>query len=413
MHLGRASGRIPAGVPDPGALTPRAAWARAVVAAREHGVQALVLAGDVVDSLDDRFEAFGALHDGVAALLDAGIRVLAVAGNHDGVALPRLADLVPRFELIGRDGRWQTADVTGPGGPVRVVGWSFPGERYPGDPTAGGLPERALSAPTVGLLHCDLDHRASVHAPTPSSSLRAAGYDAWLLGHQHAPTLDPATLAPGYLGSLVGLDPTETGVHGPWLLEAAEGRVTVRQLALAPLRWSMLPIDVSALHDPRLELTDRVLARLRDHLTADDETWGEARVVGVRLRLYGRTHHADALTELATSPTLVGQTTTAAERVAFIDDVALAVTPAHDLEALARSDTPPGVLARKLLALQAGEQSALLAEAGRTLASLDRRLGADPAAHTDDETRTRLLQAGYRLLDALLAQQRGADDGSA
>jgi len=58
---------------------------------------------------------------------------LAVAGNHDGVVLPRLADALPpradvvhSFRLLGRDGGWEVADLTDPDGALvtRVVGWS-------------------------------------------------------------------------------------------------------------------------------------------------------------------------------------------------------------------------------------------------------------------------------------------------
>jgi predicted phosphodiesterase len=408
LHLGRASGRIPAGLPVPAEkLTPRAAWQNAVVAARRLGVQAVVLAGDVVDSTNDRFEAFGALHDGVRELLECGIRVLAVAGNHDGVALPRLADLVPRFELLGRGGRWEMATIAGPGGVVHLAGWSFPAERFTDDPAAAGLLPRGADGVTVGLLHGDLDRPGGHHAPTSSARLRAADYDAWLLGHVHTPTLDPATRAPGYLGSLVGLDPTETGPRGAWLLEAADGRVRLALQPLAPLRWEVVDVDVSGLEDLALDLPDRVLGALRDRFTAPPTTWGDALAVGVRVRLTGRARDLAGLVRHARSDLLVGKTTAAGGLAVFIDDVSLAVELAHDLATLARGDdTPVALLARRLLALQAGGEDSLLRAARDAAAELDARYfgGLGPRALTDDQLRGQLHQAGLRALDALLAQ---------
>jgi DNA repair protein SbcD/Mre11 len=404
LHLGRASGRIPLGLSVPAVdLTPRAAWRRAVAAARDLRVQAVVLAGDVVDSTNDRFEAFGALHEGVRDLLDAGIRVLAVAGNHDGVALPRLAELVPGFELIGRGGRWQMDEVDGPGGVVHVVGWSFPAERFSGDPTATGLPPRGTGGVTVGVLHGDLDRAGGHHAPTASAHLRAAGYDAWLLGHVHTPTLDPATRAPGYLGSLVGLDPTETGPRGAWLLESSTAGLNLTLQALAPLRWESIDVDVTGLDDDATDLTDRVLAALRDRLEAPDADWGAALAIGVRVRLTGRAPNVAALSRQARSEEILGRTTAAAGRDVFIDDVSLAIDPAHDLAALARGDTPVALLARRLLGLQSGEDDAVLAAASAALADLDTRYFAELGPR-DVDLRAQLRQAGLRALDALLAQ---------
>ncbi len=414
LHLGRASGRLPAGLPVAAAdLTPRAAWRRVVAAARTHHVQAVVLAGDVVDSANDRFEAFGALQEGVQALLDDGIRVFAVAGNHDGVALPRLAELLPGFVLLGGGGRWETQEIAGPGGVVHLVGWSFPAERHAADPAADGVPPRGADGVTVGVLHCDLDRTSGHHAPTAAASLRAAGYDAWLLGHVHTPTLDPATRAPGYLGSLVGLDPTETGPRGAWLLAAAAAGVQLSHLPLAPLRWEHVDVDVSGLDDVALDLPDRVLSTVRDRVAAPDAAWGEALAVGVRVRLTGRARDIAALAVHARSDLLVGQTTAIAGRAIFIDDVDLAVELDHDLAALARGDTPVALLARRLLSLQAGGEDDLLHAARESVGNLDARFFANlgPGALTDVELRARLHQAGLRALDALLAQpevHRGA-----
>lgn len=407
LHLGRASGRIPAGLSvPPENLTPRAAWRRAIEAARQLDAQAVVLAGDVVDSTNDRFEAFGALHDGVRELLDAGIRVLAVAGNHDGVALPLLSDLVPGFELLGRGGRWEVVEIRGPGGVVHLVGWSFPAERFAGDPAAAGLPPRGADGVTVGVLHGDLDRTGGHHAPTASSSLHAAGYDAWLLGHVHAPTLDPTTRVPGYLGSLVGLDPTETGPHGAWLLEASGAGLRIALQPLAPLRWEQIEVDVTGVENVALELPDRVLAAVRDRIGAQDADWGDALAIGVRVRLIGRAQDLTALARLARSDSIVGQVTSAAGRAVFVDDVSLAVELAHDLADLARGDTPVALLAQRLLRLQSGGDDDLLAGARASLSDLDSRFfaGLGPRAIADAELRTLLHQAGLRALDALLAQ---------
>ncbi len=114
IHLGRRSGKLPLEMADyeidPAALTPTATWRAACRWAVENDVDAVLLAGDVVENAQDRFEAYGHLKWGVEKLLAAGIPVFAVAGNHDYDALPRLADQIPDFHLIGRDSRWEVLE---------------------------------------------------------------------------------------------------------------------------------------------------------------------------------------------------------------------------------------------------------------------------------------------------------------
>ncbi|MBW1884412.1 MAG: DNA repair exonuclease, partial [Deltaproteobacteria bacterium] len=253
VHLGTRPGSLPEdlheqGV-DPRALTPEAALRTTVERAIEARVDAVLFAGDVVESTNARLEAMRPLEAAVHSLLDAGIPVLGVAGNHDVEALPRLADLIEGFELIGRDGRWQTRVIEKHGRPaVEILGWSFPERKVRSSPVAELLRnpiERTHPArpPRIGLLHGDLDAPGGSYAPFSSRELERADLDAWLLGHIHKPTLpqgpSPDGSEPrGYLGSLVGLDPSETGPHGPWLVRVSRAdEVVLQQLAIAPLRW--------------------------------------------------------------------------------------------------------------------------------------------------------------------------------
>ena len=80
-------------------------------AALDAKVRAVALAGDVVEKEDDFFEAYRELATGVKALTDAGIDVVAVAGNHDVKVLPRLANDLLKFKLLGRGGQWESWTV--------------------------------------------------------------------------------------------------------------------------------------------------------------------------------------------------------------------------------------------------------------------------------------------------------------
>ncbi|HHQ47472.1 MAG TPA: hypothetical protein ENK19_01135, partial [Acidobacteria bacterium] len=115
VHLGRR----PTGLEDvlevlglePRRLSAAAGWEATVGWAVDHGVRAVILAGDVVEGLRDRFEAYAHLQRGASRLTETGIPLLAVAGNHDVEALPRLADRVPEVTLLGRGGRWELVPI--------------------------------------------------------------------------------------------------------------------------------------------------------------------------------------------------------------------------------------------------------------------------------------------------------------
>ena len=245
VHLGTACSGLPGEIKswgaDPAELTPAAALRRAVDFAIEKGVAAVLFAGDVVDGDNARFEAMAPLEESVQRLLDKEIQVMAVAGNHDHEALPRLAALMDGFTLLGKGGKWEPETVAKAGLPrAQVVGWSFGDQYVRQSPVAmlltNPLPAPSPPIPRIGLLHGDLDASGGGYAPIRQTELNDTGYDAWLLGHIHKPSLEgllesDGSRPCGYLGSLVGLDPSETGPHGPWLLNGSEdGGISLEQI---------------------------------------------------------------------------------------------------------------------------------------------------------------------------------------
>ena len=130
VHLGTRCSGVPdyisSGRLEPGALTPEAALKRSVDFAIDQKVDAVLFAGDVVESTNARFEALVPLEECIRRLLDKEIQVIAVAGNHDVEALPRLAKIIDGFTLLGADGRWEKTTIIKNEVPVaEVIGWSF------------------------------------------------------------------------------------------------------------------------------------------------------------------------------------------------------------------------------------------------------------------------------------------------
>ena len=418
IHLGRQPARLPAGLLDEikaSELGPGAAWRLAVDFALADEVDAVLLAGDVVEQEDDFYEAYGDLRRGVDRLAAAGIAVLAVSGNHDVQVLPRLADAVPGFRLLGRGGAWEVRDIAGRDGRrVQVLGWSFPERRVSTSPlVAHELPALdSGSAPVVGLLHCDRDAAGSPYAPVRSAELADAPVAAWLLGHVHRPDRLAPPRPIGYLGSLTGLDPGEPGPRGPWRLEFAGPELGLDHLPLAPLRWEEVEVALDGLGSAEDVHTFAVSALDALHERLATERF-RPRAVGCRLRFTGRTaHRREAARSLAASdPLRVLQARD--DILYFVHDWRFEASPALDLDELARGADPPALLARKVLLLRGPaedtDRQALLAGARRRLESLAgrRNFAAHGLAPPTDEAAAELLERAALGALAELLDQRG------
>ncbi len=415
LHLGRQPSRLPRHLEDLATrLTPAESWRRLVSLAVEERAAAVLLAGDVVEDEHDYFEAFADLRRGAQELADAGIGLLAVAGNHDVGVLPRLARAVPSVRVLGEGGRWERVTVEAGGTSVNVVGWSWPDRQVTSSPLRGlGDALAGLApAPTLGLLHCDLDQAHSVYAPVSRADLRGVPVDAWLLGHVHKPSFaaDPGGRWCGYLGSAFGADPGEEGPRGAWLVTAGAG-VEARLVPLSPLLFDTVVVDVTGAEAP----TD-VSELVTDALEAHGEglaAWGDGRplAVAVRLRVVGR-HRLRAEIEQHLAKEDPKELDVAYEGARyFVHDVSYEVYPPIDVAGLALSEGPRALMARRLLLLDGPpchERAALVAGAREAMLEAARQRdykGLEPPELDDDAVAAALRRAASRLLAEMMERR--------
>ena len=445
MHLGR----IPARLPEELAgrvheFGPAEAWRRAVDAAIAAGAKAVLLAGDVVEREDDFFEAYRELSQRVRRLANAGIATIGVAGNHDVRVLPRLAEQIPQFQLLGRemeqeaaptsvnrwsaecqlpgrDARWERCEIHDGNEVVSLWGWSFPQAHVHYSPLSGAHLERGPGI-NLGLLHCDRGVAQSPYAPVPQEALEQAGLDGWLLGHIHKPDALAARLPNGafspngYLGSLTGLDRSETGLRGPWLITLAEGRITdIEQLPLAPLHWASLEVSLDGLgaEDENLdriqeEAQDRLLKTVREFdaqlmersnraleaVPALNGRDGDLAAVGLRVRFTGRTRFGSAAADAIPEADRACIYTGAGNAHYFVESIQADTRPEIDLGQLAKRSDPVGLLAQRLLWLEQLEGAA----EGQGQARQSEL--ANAAGQLDHEQRDQLIEAARRKLEA-------------
>ncbi len=408
MHLGRRPAALhPDLISMAAELGPEAAWQRTVSEAIQRGVDAVLLAGDVVERSRDLLVAYGDLKRGIERLAAADIPVLAVAGNHDTLVLPRLAGEIDGLRLLGAEGRWQQARI----GDLSVIGWSFPRPQVHHNPLQD-FPPIAQPERVIGLLHCDRDQADSPYAPVSSADLQSAPTAAWLLGHIHQPDSLRGPRPIGYLGSLNALRASETGARGPWLLHWSQSGIDCEQLALAPLRYEALAVDVSQLEGPE-RLPEAILATARPlALDLARQAFSPA-VIGLRLSLVGRCRFAPELSKAGERLLEESRPWEEQGLRLFIQKIEIRTQPDFDLARLAGQPDPCGLLARQLLILAdpAHPEHSIHLEQGRSrllqVAGLREFQALD--LHLDDAALCDWLQrAGQRALLALLAQRQAA-----
>lgn len=411
MHLGRQPSRLPQEIAGEGRrYGPAEAWSRSVDRAIESGVHIVALAGDLVEQDDDYFEAYRDLRAGVERLAAEGIQVIGVTGNHDVKVLPRLAEELPDFCLLGAGGEWQSRHFGAGDERLTIHGWSFPQRRVTESPLAGHAFERGEGL-NLGLLHCDRDQRDSHYAPVTSGELRAAGLDGWLLGHIHRPDALAADNPFGYLGSISGLHPGEHGIRGPWLIEIEHGRIAAfEQWPLAPIQWQRIDLDLAGIESPE-EADGRLLQQVRELEEELQTRQLPPLALGLRVRLTGRTRHGGAVADRLLKETNVATTH---HLHTFIEKITVATRPEADLEQLAESRRGkyPGLLAQQLLLLDRpadDDQRRTLIENARrgleTRASEARWSGLARPELDDESVAAMLADTGIRLLEDLLNQE--------
>lgn len=349
IHIGRRPSRLPDRF-DPAEFSPRTIWENLAKSAVSRRVDALVVAGDLVDRENKYAEAFGAVESVATTLAEDGIPLIAVAGNHDTDVLPDLAGAIDNFQLLGRDGSWERTALTGADGEecLHLDGWSFPSQHHHESPLATYDPADE-GVPRLGLVHADVSDE-NRYAPVRVDDLATSGHVAWVLGHLHVPGPRHENPLVLYPGSLQPLDPSETSGHGAWLVSVeTDGTVDTEPLGSATLQYKQAVVSTTpeqGFHD----VVDTTHERLREIVT---ECGSETELLAVDLTVEGRT---DENTDLRDRHREL-------EQIEFTDsgttvrvvDVTVDTKPLIDLADRAGDDDPIGYLAGLLRALNGDE----------------------------------------------------------
>lgn len=421
LHLGRQSANLSNELQERSVTF---TWNRIVTYAIDEKVDALLLAGDVVDRDNRFFEAIGPLQNGFERLGKAGIPVVMVSGNHDYDVLPDIIKnrRYDQVHLLGKKGRWETQAIDTKSGKLQIVGWSFPNHYVTEDPLLQ-LSNTRLNLdpnlPTVGLLHGDLYDRKSHYAPLDLTGFPTDRPQAWVLGHIHKPDENrrrgPLVFYPG---SPQALSAKEPGIHGPVLLTIDGSAVHSIQIPLSPVRYEQLPIDVSGI-DNQTEFRTELTRQMREFTESHIGELERVSYVIFDIELTG-THpeltqldkwsgQADELEQQFDSETML-----------TVRKIKNAAEPVVDnLEEMAHQPTPPGMLSKLILELESGMTSELsndlINELKEQIGSANRSGTYQPLSRFDEQVsvseksaRSLLLKESRQLLGELLSQQEAS-----
>lgn len=280
LQLGRATSGVPDHLGlDSSRLSMTDAWDALVDLARIEAVDAVLIAGDLIDRDNQRFEPLGPIERGLTTLGRHDIPMIVVAGDEDVDAIRSLAesDTSGALRVLGRDGTWETTTITGRNDDsITVAGWSAPGRAVTRSPVLDAPDELTAAAPDVVMLHGTLQHEdePAGFAPIPLATLDDAPEQLLIAGAERSPWMqlvgETIVLSPG---SPSALSPEDVGSRGVWIADLSGTTAKLRHVPVAAVRFDHVSVDLSGvadIDDAEARLIGEVQRALDDAVASDD-----------------------------------------------------------------------------------------------------------------------------------------------
>ncbi len=418
MHLGKRSADVPQDRPE---ASTRYTWDRLVELAIAERVDFFLLTGDIIDEDNRYYESLVPMGQGLSRLLEAGVEVLMVSGNHDYDVLRQLVrdTASEHVHLLGQDGRWEPMSMARNGQVIEFLGWSFPSRHVrAGEMASPVSPGPGSGNLRIGLLHGDVGVEDSLYNPVKIEQLLAAGVDLWVLGHIHKPdTLHGENPLVFYPGSPHALSAKESGVHGPVLLDIDASRnIRMKRIPLSPVRYESLEVDVSGVESEEA-FRRRLMESVREQLDLLEDELEAVAFLVLTITLRGSHARTTDLLGWAGGMTEVEAIQQRGSAMVSVRKVVSRLQAlVEDLEALSKENTPAGILANSILALQQHESTpfvdAMLEDMDKELESLGYARVYRPLSEAgmivslgEEEKRAMLMGECVKLLNELMRQK--------
>ncbi|MCO8123978.1 DNA repair exonuclease [Stieleria sp. TO1_6] len=347
-------------------------------------VDLVVIAGDLYDGdWTDQNTGLAFVAE-AARLVQAGIPLLVIRGNHDAanqmtssLPLPKNPDGSEIFLATGKPESRFLEDLG-----IAVHGQSFRTRAERGN-LAAKYPDSAAGMFNIGLLHTGLEGETSHahYAPCSPAQLTDKHYDYWALGHIHSRRDHAIPGGPPivFSGNLQGRHIREQGPKGCVIIEIDEKNQC--QYAFHPLdviRWHQCLLDVSEMAH-RDEISDAYQQWLADTIETSDD-----RLVVARVRLVGRSklHAALHRHEMAIRSDLQAISVASGADLAWLEDIKIRTSMPKARSTPLNLDGPLESLNQVLAELRDDEALAKILES--ELSGLQKKLPKE--LKSDDQT---------------------------
>jgi len=322
----------------------------------------LVVAGDIYDSgecepyIRERFAS------GVQRLLNAGVGVYLIHGNHDPatsnrsrvVSLPDDVKVFAPWTPLDGDPKKgptgnveQVTHVLRDGRSVVIAGVSYRSNNEPHNltPLFAGI-SRGDSCAVIGILHTGSKGGKGTYAPCTSSDLESKRVDYWALGHIHTQKVvsmgDNRYWA--YSGNPQGRDIGEPGAHGALvvpILSRGVGKPTF--LELDEFRFFEVKVDCEGVMDESIDKLAELIGKSLDDL-------GQSKPLIVRLNLAGRSNLVKVPNKYGTKgaleQSLTNSLSSGSLNGGYVEEVSSNLLPLLDMAQLRERDDIVGAVIR-------------------------------------------------------------------
>jgi DNA repair protein SbcD/Mre11 len=295
----------------------------------------VVIAGDVYDRDWKGYETGLFFRKCLARLVEAGIAVFLISGNHDAASVISRKLSLPAGVTLFSSRAPETVEMQD--FPVAIHGMSFP-NRVVDENLVPRYPEPVPGKFNLGILHTSLsgDQAHDTYAPCTIDQLVQKGYDYWALGHIHKPGILHRNPWIVYPGNIQGRSVKECGARGCQIVTVDNsGAVADCQWhALDVARWAILRVNAADALSIE-ELANQAGRELAAELEASHD-----RLLAVRLIICGSTElHASLCSQPAKlNAEVQARADELGDDRVWIEQIRLETTPLISLEELSKRD---------------------------------------------------------------------------
>lgn len=267
-----------------------AAFEKVVDIAVNAHADALLITGDVYNSSHHSLAAQMAFARELYRAAQQGIQIFIVHGNHDsGEAWRADIPLPPSVHIFSSESVEAVPLMIDGELAATIYGISY-GTRHITENLAVQFQRKENDGFAIAMLHTDMGGEGSPYAPCSLDDLKRTKMDYWALGHVHTRKIVNQTPYVVYPGNTQGLDLTEAGPKGCYLVDVgAYGTVTLKFMETDAVRWLDMPIDISDYSDQ-----EALLREIMRQRAALKELTGRPNIARLILRGRGPLHRAVA-----------------------------------------------------------------------------------------------------------------------